>query len=309
MRLQIVRSSRAARHAGLPPVVAVVLLIATAALVGAFLYARLGGLTPAFVTGGAIVAALHLTAPGRASWRETILGPPAAARWRYVEIGAVTALAAGLLLLLDAPRYLLVLLPLNGLLAWRPELTRLRGATDIHALVGRLAPFGKTPYAFVAGLRRTWPYFVVLSLVLAQAVRVSNANLAIVTCLAWLLLPAGFYSETEPEYLLRMNTRSAARFLRAKCLTGLRQHAVLGAVPLLLTAVCFPTHARWLLLAVAYVALVHLASIGRRYRTYPSPPNLPESLLFAFAMVSPFLPVYAWWSLRTASRRLNRYLP
>ena len=310
LRLQSLRFARACRHAGLTPWVAVALLAAGALVAAGLAYARLSTFTPPVLTVAAIATGAYLVAPSRATWREHVLGHGAARRWRYGEAGAVTVLATALLLVLRAPVYLLALLPVNALLAWRPALGRGVGGGGVRRLLARGAPFGKTPYAFVAGLRRTWPAYAFLGAILAQAAYISNGRLAVVAAVLWMLVPAGFYSETEPEYLLRMDVRAAGDFLRDKCAVGLRQHATLSLLPLAVTLLRFPAYWPWLLLGYVYAAVVLVAAIGLAYRAYPARAGLGESLLFAAAAVlPPALLAYAYWAHRTARARLHRYLP
>lgn len=305
MRLQAVRFARAARALGLTPWLAGALVPLVSAAAAALLVARAGEWAAAVVTAVALYTSYWLVSPARAPWRETTLGPCAANHWRYVEIGAVTVLATALLLYLQAPIYAIAVVLSNALLAWCPP----HGARFSLPL-GRFAPFGKTPYHFVAGFRQNWGWYAVMAFVLAQAALVHNGTLAVVTATAWMLLPVSFYGETEPEHLLRAEVRGAGEFLQEKCLTGLRQHGILAAVAAVPPALCSPELAPWLLLGYGYAALVLLGSVGLAYRSYPRRPNLPESMLFAAAaVIAPALPLYARWSLRGARRRLAVYLP
>ena len=310
LRLQVLRFARASRHAGLAPAVAAALLLLGGVLLAALVYARLGWLTAPVLTAAAIFATGALASLGRTDWRSPLLGLRAARRWRFFLATVVTAVAAVLLLLLGAPLYLLFLLPAYALALWRPTIFGLPGGLNPWTLSAGFAPFGKTPYAFVAGLRRRGYGYVPLSFVLAKALQTPNANLAVVGVLVWVLLPASFYGETEPEYLLRQDVRAARAFLADKLAVGLRQHAVLCAAPLLVVGAALPTHLLWLLLVYGYGALVLAGAIGLAYRSYPSRPSLPEQLFFAAAaVVAPALPAYVWWSLRTARAHLSRYLP
>ena len=310
LRLQALRFARASRHAGLAPAVAAASLIVGGVLLGGLAYVRLGFLTAPVLCGVAVLAAAALAAAGRHDWHRPLFGLRVARRWRRLQVGILAAVAAALLLLLGAPRYLVFLLPASALVLWRPTVFASVDGPNPWALASRFAPFGKTPFAFVAGLRRAGYWYVPLSFVLAQALHVANANLAVVSVLVWALLPVGFYGETEPEYLLRQDIRPARAFLLDKLAVGLRQHAVLSAAPVLVASVAFPTHLPWLLLAYGYGAFALAAAIGLAYRTYPARPNLAEGLLFAAAaVIAPALPLYTWWSLRTARERLNRYLP
>lgn len=310
LRLQARRFARAARHAGLPAPLAAALLVLAAGLTCAMLRARLGTWTPAAVCAAALSAVGYLVHPARAPWRETTLGASTAQRWRWSEFGVVLVLATAALLYLRAPVYSLALLPAGALLAWRPRLVVAFGGGGAGVAVRRYAPFGKTPYAFVAGLRRTWWGYVLLGFVLAQAVLVGNARLAVAVVLAWAVAPVGYHGEVEPEPLLRMDVRPAGTFLWAKCTTALRQWGLWCLPASAIVAASFPAYGAWLLGALAFGALALVASVGAAYRVYPARPGVLDGLTFAAALaIAPALPLYAWWSLRGARGQLARYLP
>lgn len=302
LRLQVKRFGRAARAAGLVPWVAAPLLVLACVAAVALLVYRLGDWAPGAVVG--LTAGAGYTLAARPPWREMALGRAVAARWRHGELGGLTVLATALLLYLGAAHYVPLLWLLNGMWAWRPP----RGVR-LGTALGRFAPFGKTPHAFVTGLRRTWWVYVGLLLVLAQALHVQNANLATAVALAWAVVPMSFYNEPLPEQLLRMEIRGAGAYLLDQCRTALRQHGVL-AVPLLLTiGFCFPAQAPWLLLGYVASAVLLVAAIGLHYRVYPERAGVAEALLFAGAIVTVVgLPIYMVWTLRTARTRLKRFL-
>ena len=310
LRLHALRFARAARHAGLPPALAGVLLLVGATLGFALLYARLGTWMPAAVSLTALYLVAYLSHPRRARWRETALGPVAMRRWRYGEAGAVLVLATAALLYLRAPYYLLGFLPAGVMLTWRPGSTAVGRVPAVGPALRRYAPFGKTPYALVAGLRRTWWVYAALGFVLAQAVLVGNGRLAVAVVLSWGLVPLGYHNEVEPEGLLRMHVRSAGGFLRHRCGTMLRQWAAWCAPATVLALACFPALWVWVLGGLLYAAAALVASVGAAYRAYPQRQGVLDGLTFAAALLlAPLLPLYAWWSLRGARRRLSRYLP
>jgi len=148
-------------------------------------------------------------------------------------------------------------------------------------------PFYKTPFEYVVGFRKNWPFFVLCFLLSIIGVSVDNFNLAAFALIVTHLICLNFYAGNEPQYYVWIHTFSASKFLQFKMFTAFI-HGLIITIPIgVLLLVAYPT-LWYIVVAMVLLAIFYtwLTLLGK-YAYYPVKVNLIQMLAVAFSIIFP----------------------
>jgi hypothetical protein len=171
-------------------------------------------------------------------------------------------------------------------------------------------PFGKHPFEFAVGFRKTFWLFGLLYFVGGMGIWVDNFNLLAFSLGAIYIVSLSFHTQPEPEFYVWVFDRKPAPFLWMK----IRQAffgAWLLAMPIALAAGIFYPHQVLLLLGLMMVGgLIQATVISAKYAAFPQEMNIPEGAVLALCIsMPPLLLVFAPYFFQKALRQLKTYLP
>jgi hypothetical protein len=148
-------------------------------------------------------------------------------------------------------------------------------------------PFGKRPFEFLVGFRKTYYLYIGAIFLTIMAILYHNFNLGIFALLLVFLISMAYYSNLEMGYYVWIHTQQPRAFLRNKIITAVRHSTVLS-LPLAIVLAMFFKENIAVILAAQALGYVYLAMmILAKYAAYPNGIGLPQSLLLAFSFTMP----------------------
>lgn len=193
---------------------------------------------------------------------------------------------------------LLLVIPFSALLAYHHEFVE-SGSILVAAIV--LAnfsftasqnftlptPYGKKPFEFVVGFRKTAYLFPLVYALTVISVAVDNLNLGLFSILLIYLVVLTFYTKPEDEFFVWSYATTPRRFLLEKIKTAVH-YSVLTSLPACVLLLVFYPGEWMLILASSLAGLAFLCTlILAKYSAYPDELNLPEYFLIAFCLYFP----------------------
>jgi len=154
------------------------------------------------------------------------------------------------------------------------------------------SPFGKKPFEFTIGFRKTFFLFPIAYTLSIISVLVNNFNLGIFSMLIISLTSISYYTSVENHYYIWIHNLSPKGFLEEKIRTGLIYATILNAPIVILLGFFF---SEYLLIILVFYMLsfpYFLLIVFAKYSAYPKEINLPQvfSILICFVF-PPFLVV------------------
>ncbi|WP_107037202.1 ABC transporter permease [Brumimicrobium mesophilum] len=148
-------------------------------------------------------------------------------------------------------------------------------------------PFGKVPFEFPVGFRKTFLVFPIAYFITYQSIQVENFNLGIFSIFLITIVVFSFYAKPENEIYVWNFSCSPKQFIFRKIGTGI----------MFLSLLIFPTTASLLLffqeeytttLFFSLLSLLYIiAMILAKYSVFPNAMNLPESILLLACVFFP----------------------
>lgn len=148
-------------------------------------------------------------------------------------------------------------------------------------------PFGKRPFEFLVGFRKTFYLHLIAVFVAVMAIMVHNFNLGIFALVVVFFICMAYYSEIEVGYYIWVHAHQPRAFLRNKILTAVRQATILS-LPLAGVLSLFFQENIPILFAVQILGYLYLATmVLAKYAAFPQPIGLPQSLILATSFAMP----------------------
>jgi len=170
-------------------------------------------------------------------------------------------------------------------------------------------PFGRRPYEFLTGFRKTFPLLLLLAVLMYQAVAAGNFNFAAgITGFVFLIM-ISYYSEVEEAYFVWIHAYTPGRFLQYKIKYALL-HGVILASPFVLTCLLIDPGQWYVIALVVIYGLVYLVAVVlARYAAFPHQIDLIQGILLGIAFVLPPVLLYVIFLFyRRSIRSLNQIL-
>ena len=151
-------------------------------------------------------------------------------------------------------------------------------------------PFGKKPFEFLVGFRKTLLLFPLTYFITYQSILVGNFKLGVFSMLLITTVAISYYSIPENEIYVWNFSVSSKRFLLNKIGTGILCLTLLISPIIISLIVFFPVEIKISLGFLFLSFLYFLAIILAKYSVFPNEMNLPEViLLYASVFFPPLL--------------------
>ena len=150
-------------------------------------------------------------------------------------------------------------------------------------------PFGKKPFEFPVGFRRTFYIFPLAYYLTFQSVRSGNFNLGVFAILLIGFVVLTYYSKPENEYYIWSYKTTAKGFILSKIKTGLLLFTYLSLPSILPLIVFYPIELETLLLFIIICYAYVVTTILAKYSAYPYKLNLTEAMFIGLSAM--FLPI------------------
>lgn len=276
--LQFTRLNRHLSDFGLHPVLGWILMLVFFPLLSHLFFSRV-----AFA--GYIYAAFSLGAVARLSERR---------RWDFL----IVAFKTGRRSLIRLAENGIVALPFLVVLLLKGWLIAAAGLAALSAAMAFLrfrssfgfvipTPFGRRPFEFTVGFRRTFLLFPLAYFVTWKAIEVGNTNLGLFSLLLVYLVCMTYYSQPEREEFVWIYSLTPAKFLLRKAGTALLFSTALSLPAAL--GLCIWGDMNVLLIPVVMLVgcLYVINMLLAKYSAFPDPMHLPQAVIIAFSLFMP----------------------
>lgn len=170
-------------------------------------------------------------------------------------------------------------------------------------------PFGKRPFEFVVGFRKTFYLYGLAYFLTIMAVVVDNFNLGAFSMLGVFVACLSYYGDLEPGFYVWVHAQGPKAFLWEKIKTALL-YSTLLCLPVVATLAIFFWGNAYIILAVLFVGNLYLTTmILAKYSAYPQAIGLPQSILLAMSLTLPPLLLFIIpFFYKNSIKHLNRVL-
>ncbi|MFT4680032.1 MAG: hypothetical protein ACI84C_001456 [Flavobacteriales bacterium] len=277
-RLQLKRMIRLIEWAGINPYLGLALLFVVFSFSSAMIFQRIGFAEYIYPLIGLVL----LSVLGRRQRSEFLNNTFTIYGYRRIRV---------IENLIFAMPFLIVLL-IQG--HWLPALCFLLGAITMsffnqgsHMGIALPTPFGRWPFEFISGFRRTWWIFPICYVLAYCALDADNLNLGIFALVATFLPCLNYYSKPEPTFFVWIFQATPSQFLWSKIKIALVCSFLLS-VPLMIVLIVFDPSKFYVVLIFEVVGMAYVvASLLGKYAFFPSEINLIQGIVLALSIWFP----------------------
>ena len=172
-------------------------------------------------------------------------------------------------------------------------------------------PFGKKPFEFVIGFRKSFWVFIVSYIVTAIAIWVNNYNLGIFSLLLAFVICMSYYSKPEPLYYVWIHSMTPKVFLYDKIKTAITFSSILVLPIIIALSVCFPFIELQFTLLFTFLGFCFIIlTILGKYHNYPSQIPIFQTLAMLASLLFPpllfvFIPIFYKKSIKNLNSILT----
>jgi len=164
-------------------------------------------------------------------------------------------------------------------------------------------PFGKRPFEFPAGFRKTLPIIILAYALASIGLSVNNFNLALASMAAVGFVVGSFYTSAESRFYVWIFKFSPKWFLKKKSL-AIVTYLTLLIIPIIITLLIFDSSQIWKI-AVMYIAVIGFAIMCMlsKYISYPQEINLIQGMAMGASILFPpiMLVIIPWFYFKALS--------
>jgi hypothetical protein len=170
-------------------------------------------------------------------------------------------------------------------------------------------PFGKNPFEFVVGFRKTFYIFPIAYFLTFISISVGNFNLGIFSMILIGIVCLSYYSKLENEYFVWNFNLSSKEFLFEKVKTSLTYFTLLALPIILALSISFFDKINILIVFFLLCYIYLLTIVFAKYSAFPNQMNLPQGILIgAGFMFPPILLIVTPLFYSQAIKKLNTIL-
>lgn len=148
-------------------------------------------------------------------------------------------------------------------------------------------PFGKKPFEFVVGFRKTFIFFPLLYFLSYAAVRASNFSLGAFSLVTVAFVCFSYYSVTEAAYFVWIHQEKPQAFLWLKIRNALLNFFLLASPIILVLSIFFSEHVL-IIAALLLVCMLYLVTIiFAKYAAFPKQINFIQGLIIGLCIIFP----------------------
>ncbi len=157
-------------------------------------------------------------------------------------------------------------------------------------------PFGRFPFEFTIGFRKSFPGFILAIILLVIGLKVDNFNLGMFSISLIFLIFLGYFSLAEPLTYIRFFACSKSDFLQRKMKTA-ALYSLSFALPFAtILGIFYPDKILFIAILLLLGVLYVWAALLGKYASYPSALNIMQGFALGFSlMFPPFLLLIIPW--------------
>lgn len=165
-------------------------------------------------------------------------------------------------------------------------------------------PFGKQPFEFPAGFRRSFFLFPIAYFLGYMSISVDNLNLGVGAMLLIFIVCMSYYAKPEPRYYVWIFNTRPQQFLKDKIVTSLKYGGALSLPMVIALVIFFPEDFDLILLFVLLAGLYLSAVILAKYAAFPKKMDLTQGVLLGLSVWFPplILAVIPWFYSRSIEK-------
>jgi hypothetical protein len=148
-------------------------------------------------------------------------------------------------------------------------------------------PFGKHPYEFASGFRKTFLLFPVSYGIMLIAIIVDNFNLGMFTLIFNMFIICGFYLQEENEYYVWQYAMTPVQFLFYKTKIAFIYSLLANSPVILALSIFGPKNIPAVLICFLIGIMYLVLSIMTKYAIFPEKSNGSESIVIAVCLLFP----------------------
>ncbi len=171
-------------------------------------------------------------------------------------------------------------------------------------------PFGKKPFEFIIGFRKSFWVFILTYALMSIAIFVNNYNLGVFSLILVFVTCMSYYSKPEPLYYVWIHAMTPKAFLYDKIKTAVTFSFILTLPIIIGLSVSFPFVELQFTLLFTFLGFCFIIlTILGKYHNYPSQISIFQSLAILVSLIFPpllflFIPVF----YRKSIKNLNSIL-
>jgi hypothetical protein len=148
-------------------------------------------------------------------------------------------------------------------------------------------PFGKKPFEFIVGFRKTFIVFPIAYFLTYISIEVGNFNLGVFSLVLIGIVCFSYYSKVENEYFVWNFNLSSKEFLVEKIKTCMINFTLLSSPIIIALSVFFFNEIDILLVFFLLCYLYLVTIIFAKYSSFPKEMNVTQGLLIAVSFMFP----------------------
>ncbi len=170
-------------------------------------------------------------------------------------------------------------------------------------------PFGKKPFEFTVGFRKTWYVIPIAYFLTYISISVGNFNLGIFSMLLIGIVCFSYYSKIENEYFVWSFNLSPKEFLLEKTKTCLRYFTLLVIPIIIALSISFFNEIDIIIIFFLLCYIYLTAIIFAKYSSFPKEMNMSQGILMAMSfMFPPMLLIIIPFFYSKSIKKLNTVL-
>jgi len=164
-------------------------------------------------------------------------------------------------------------------------------------------PFGKKPFEFLVGFRKTFFIFPIAYFLTHISISVGNFNLGIFSMLLIGVICLSYYSKLENEYFVWNFNLSSKEFLLEKTKTSLINFTLLSSPIIIAFSIFFFNEIDILIVFFLLCYTYLIAIIFAKYSAFPNEMDLPHGILIGISFIMPpilivIIPLFYFQSIK-----------
>ncbi len=148
-------------------------------------------------------------------------------------------------------------------------------------------PFGRFPFEFPVGFRKSFPVFILAAILLGMGIKVDNFNLGMFSIALVFFVFLSYFNLAEPPTYIRFFSCSKNGFLQRKMKTA-ALYSIGFALPFaIILGVFYPDKILFIILLLFLGLLYVWAALLGKYAAYPSALNILQGFALGFSLMFP----------------------
>jgi len=148
-------------------------------------------------------------------------------------------------------------------------------------------PFGRFPFEFTVGFRKSFPAFILAALLLGIGLKVDNFNLGMFSIVLVFFVFLSYFSLAEPLTYIRFFACSKSDFLKRKMKIAAIYSLTFALPYAIILSIFYPDKILFIGLLLLLGMLYVWAALLGKYAAYPSSLNILQGFALGFSLMFP----------------------